>query len=523
MVNCRSYLYSIFNVNTFISRVKNTEIHLRQSGRYSRQRHLENLRTDILFKRRVKAFLLLPFFTNQHIIYTILYPYERTDNVKLHEILSTAKNHSIRRELASSDFFEGALLGNGGLGVNVCTRPDSVVLYFGHNSIWDIRIDESHKDKIGTFSEIWSKVIAAKGDVHNEEWYQKYVEDVTASYNNNIYPRPYPASALHLFFDRKEYEVLGHSLDISNGLLTIKLQNSDSKNIYVKIFVSQNSDRVFCKTVDENGCETPVFYRMHLIPHKPDGGLPDYNVLDDGFSQLLPYNGYDGTVRPNVDKGFSVRFNINGTAAQKGLNSRIFGTTNISVEISEGFFNKLKTDEPLAQCDFTEEFTSSAKSWSEYWSRSAVSLSDSFLEHVWYTNTYFIKCILNPNARCPGLFANWMYKNIGTAWHGDYHLNYNTQQVFWGLMGANRMEQHIPYLKLAEDLLPLSKSWAKSFYNLDGACFPHSAYPVPMSVMPYPSPDWGWEILKLRGPYRAFGGTIHTQEIKSFCASESIL
>lgn len=31
---------------------------------------------------------------------------------------------------------------------------------------------------------------------------------------------------------------------------------------------------------------------------------------------------------------------------------------------------------------------------------------------------------------------------------------------------------------------------------MDGACFPHSAYPVPMTVNPYPTTDWGWEIFE---------------------------
>ena len=65
-------------------------------------------------------------------------------------IWETAKKHSIRKELAAPHFFEGALLGNGNLGVVVCTRPDAIVLHLGHNNIWDIRIEEGHKDKIGT-------------------------------------------------------------------------------------------------------------------------------------------------------------------------------------------------------------------------------------------------------------------------------------------------------------------------------------------------------------------------------------
>ena len=64
------------------------------------------------------------------------------------DVLSGAKKHRICRDMASSDFFEGALLGNGELGVVACTRPDALVLYFGHNNVWDIRIDESHREKI---------------------------------------------------------------------------------------------------------------------------------------------------------------------------------------------------------------------------------------------------------------------------------------------------------------------------------------------------------------------------------------
>ena len=66
--------------------------------------------------------------------------------------------------------------------------------------------------------------------------------------------------------------------------------------------------------------------------------------------------------------------------------------------------------------------------WNNYWSASSVELDDKELERIWYHNMYFFNCSVRPGAICPGLFANWSYSNIGTAWHGDYHLNYNTQQ-----------------------------------------------------------------------------------------------
>ena len=42
--------------------------------------------------------------------------------------------------------------------------------------------------------------------------------------------------------------------------------------------------------------------------------------------------------------------------------------------------------------------------------------------------------------------------------------------------------------------MDVSRRWAKEYYNLPGAYFPHSAYPVEMTMNPYPVPHWGWEI-----------------------------
>ncbi|HMO56579.1 MAG TPA: hypothetical protein PKC19_04420, partial [Roseiflexaceae bacterium] len=132
--------------------------------------------------------------------------------------------------------------------------------------------------------------------------------------------------------------------------------------------------------------------------------------------------------------------------------------------------------------------------WQAYWQHSAIALDDVMLERIWYTNHYFLRCALRPGVICPGLFANWSYRRIGSAWHGDYHMNYNTQQPFWGVFASNRIELHMPYLDLVDHLLPLSRAWARDYYGLRGAYFPHSAYPTAMQIMPYPVPTWGWEI-----------------------------
>ncbi|MEK8128289.1 hypothetical protein WMW72_10275 [Paenibacillus filicis] len=132
--------------------------------------------------------------------------------------------------------------------------------------------------------------------------------------------------------------------------------------------------------------------------------------------------------------------------------------------------------------------------WSDYWSRSAVVLEDQFLERIWYHNLYFFNCAVKEGVTCPGLFANWSYRTIGADWHGDYHMNYNTQQPFWLAFSSNHLDKHLPYVDMVDHVLPVSRSWAKEYYGLRGAYFPHSAYPVDMTMMPYPVPHWGWEI-----------------------------
>lgn len=136
----------------------------------------------------------------------------------------------------------------------------------------------------------------------------------------------------------------------------------------------------------------------------------------------------------------------------------------------------------------------SAASWASFWSRSAVELEDKELERIWYHNQYFLACCLKPGAVAPGLFGNWVERIDRNCVHGDYHMNYNTQQVYWGVFSSNHVEQHSPYVELVESLMPMAEWNARVQFGLAGAYFPHSAYPVPSKVNPYPVPPWGYEI-----------------------------
>ncbi|HVK49668.1 MAG TPA: hypothetical protein VM488_17520, partial [Pseudobacter sp.] len=437
-----------------------------------------------------------------------------------------ARRHPVVSNKPSPGFFEGALLGNGGMGVNVTTRPDAIVLYFGHNNVWDIRLAENHKEEIGTFAEVFEKVNKIPdtySSLNQDPWYSRYLTIAGDNYSKP-YPRPFPCGSVVLRFDKRKVQLLGHHLDISNGLCTIRLLTQDKEELLLEIFTDMQSDRLIMQLVDKNKRPARnVFTHIRIIPDpSTPGDIPHYKAEENleasslSFRQVLPFavpgNQQAGQVNKK-DRAFrltaalsnqltkSTSVNWHGSIGamatleaalspgapfnavivlQEGLNAVIPETAGVMIKPDNKQFDTI--------------FRSSAAAWNTYWAQSAVKLEDKFLEETWYRNLYFFNCAAKDSATCPGLFANWSYNNIGTAWHGDYHMNYNTQQPFWVSFSSNHLEKNLPYVSLVHHLLPVSRKWAKEYYGLPGAYFPHSAYPVEMSMNPYPLPDWGWEV-----------------------------
>ncbi|WP_190866856.1 glycosyl hydrolase family 95 catalytic domain-containing protein [Paenibacillus arenilitoris] len=445
-----------------------------------------------------------------------------------------AAKHPIERRMPSPDFFQGALLGNGGLGAVVTTRPDAVLIHFGHNHVWDIRLAENNRESIGTFQEIFEKVQAIGHhyeSLQEDPWFRDYLFKMRENYGKP-YPSPMPCGSVLFGFDRRHVEVLGHRVDISTGLCEVELLVRNERRI-VQIVLEPELDRLWLRSTDLNGEWVPSpFDRMKLIPdpdRSRDIPMPELMPAANqslSFRQVLPYGeNWAEKRRKERDKAFrlSVRLadsvpfgDIVYTAAgnAEGIKDpiKLAHSQEISIEarirdhdkfmaciqLDEGYADRLSPIVPELpspnEANYEDAVKKTAQQLADYWRKSGVSLEDPLLERIWYWNLYFLNCSVKAGAQCPGLFANWSYKSIGTAWHGDYHMNYNTQQPFWVTFSSNHIDKHLPYVDMIDHLLPVSKQWAREYYKLRGACFPHSAYPVEMTMMPYPLPTWGWEI-----------------------------
>ncbi len=465
--------------------------------------------------KSISLFLVVLFFS------LACFSQEKGKNFSSYE---QAKQHPIFHEGPAPDFFEGALIGNGGLGAVVCSRPDAVMIRFGHNNVWDIRIAEDNKEKLGTFQEVFDKIKAIDPNLKSldeDPWYAEYRRMARENYAKP-YPRPFPCGSLILGFDRRKVELIDHKLDISNGLVSIKLLLNKKDLAYLKVFTDMEKDRVWMKLVDEAG--KPVkncFNRIRLIPDtSTPKEFPIYEVLSVkngiSFRQVLPYlepEEYDREKGFEKDKAFSLSVVLsNGIEKKQRIdwNGNIIDLADLEylckqdeafwlcAELKEGNAGTLDLGfselNALQVNDLEKDFSNSNQLWTEYWDKSGIVLEDKFLESLWYRNLYFFNCAAKSGARCPGLFANWSFNDIGTAWHGDYHMNYNTQQPFWLTFSSNHLEKNLPYVEMIEFISDVAKKWAEEYYEMRGAYYPHSAYPVDMTMNPYPVPDWGWEI-----------------------------
>lgn len=437
-----------------------------------------------------------------------------------------AKLHPLTSNRPAIDFFEGALLGNGAMGVVVTTRPDAIVIYFGHNNVWDIRIAENHRDKIGTFDYVFNKVKSISDTLSvltQDPWYKEY-SAICADNYRKPYPRPFPCGSVLLGFDRRNAELIGHKLDISNGLCEVTLLTKDQQIVRLQLFSDMTKDKLWMRLVDNQGnlCNN-IFDRVRVMPDpSTPAEFPKYKADEDlsngvlSFRQILPYeepDKYDVEKGHPKDKAFrlvsavnsdlekTTRINWNGNIQNMALLEGSFVNKEDFVAcilLKEGLNmtieNELSSKEKPTNKKFTESLNRSTQIWRDYWNKSGVKLDDELLEQTWYHNLYFFNCAVKEGVNCPGLFANWSYNRIGTAWHGDYHLNYNTQQPFWLCFSSNHLEKNLAYVSLIEFLMDVSRIWAKEYYQLPGAYFPHSAFPVDMTMNPYPVPHWGWEI-----------------------------
>lgn len=139
-----------------------------------------------------------------------------------------------------------------------------------------------------------------------------------------------------------------------------------------------------------------------------------------------------------------------------------------------------KAEKSIADFDinsFDETYERHKAWWSNFWSKSSMTLSDKELELNWYASQYLLAICARNQKFPPGIYGNFIAID-DVNWKGDYHLNYNYQAPFYHLCSSNHAELTDCYIAPIEDFMDKGKLYAAKYLGVRGVYYPTGIGPL---------------------------------------------
>lgn len=181
--------------------------------------------------------------------------------------------------------------------------------------------------------------------------------------------------------------------------------------------------------------------------------------------------------------------------SQAGISSKILGATNTWTTTN----NQVETSFPLSSgrdiyvitcisgggvdddarleqacqrlCNMSQEDISQLKRgkdtwWKDMWERSYVETNDSLLDRHYLSSIYLMASGCNEySPACGGLYGVWNMDDQ-MNYHGDIHLNYNSQAGFYSVFSSNRAHLALPFFRFLKKMIPEGQRRAKEELGL---------------------------------------------------------
>ena len=123
--------------------------------------------------------------------------------------------------------------------------------------------------------------------------------------------------------------------------------------------------------------------------------------------------------------------------------------------------------------------------WKQFWERSNVKIGDAFLEKYYYASQYLFACTSRAGRFAPGIWGSFITQD-STAWGGDYHLNYNYQAPYWASYSSNHIDLTDNFDQPLLDYMPKGEELAKKLLNIEGIYYPVGIGPKGLTTTRWP-------------------------------------
>lgn len=149
----------------------------------------------------------------------------------------------------------------------------------------------------------------------------------------------------------------------------------------------------------------------------------------------------------------------------------------------------IKEAELLSNFEIEKLRTAHESWWKQFWSLSNVKINDPFLEKYYYTSQYLFASTTRAGKFAPGIWGAYITQD-STAWGGDYHLNYNYQAPYWASYSSNQISLTDNFDQPVLDYMEKGKVHAKTLLQTKGIYYPVGIGPMGLVTTRWPlTPD----------------------------------
>jgi len=220
--------------------------------------------------------------------------------------------------------------------------------------------------------------------------------------------------------------------------------------------------------------ENVLFLRFEGTPAPKVRIQATLDHLDEGAKATLARWGYEAPEVTDTGKNGSLLFR-SPTGYGYALAWRRFAAGDDEHTICVAIASTEDAEDPL---DAAWELTKRAGSgmslaphdawWSDYWTRSYLTIPDARLEALYYAEMYKLGCSSRPSKYPVTLQGLWTLDGGMPPWSGDYHLDMNVQQSYWPIYAANRLELGEPLYRTFSACIPKWREQCQAFFGHDG-------------------------------------------------------
>lgn len=351
------------------------------------------------------------------------------------EALRLVESHAITftapaKNIPTNKMADGPLLGNGDLGVTLAGTPDALRFYIGKNDFWGQKTQSPQT--VGRIELLMPTLAGAPykatGDMRRATWCGEFAKEGVAL-------------KLRAF------------VDANAGRLLIEIKNTGDKPVPFTL-----------RSV--RGENAPVSGLSFL--HAPDGEAAGMRRVGLA-ARILETDTAATTLAP----GATARVAVAVLSDLDAKNPLAEAESQASAMTPEKFVNAVTAHEAW---------------WDAFWKKSFVEIPDKVIEQHWYSAQYILGSCSRAGKVAPGLWGNWITQDK-TAWHGDFHLNYNFQAPYYSCWSSNRAEIALPFYDAMNESIPRGLSIAKR-RGWKGIHFPVSIGPWGMCPEGDDA-DWG--------------------------------